>query len=110
MMSRTALVTGSISDFFLYMIRGSNINVVSLTIRFDDEIYIDMVELTSAQFFEELRASRVMPMTCQPSPAEFVEAYEGLVPEAIEVIDGQAVGTHAGRGTMAVTWFNSIVK
>jgi fatty acid-binding protein DegV len=94
-MFRTALVTSSSSDLSLYMIWKSN---------------IDMVELTNAQLFEELKASRVMPKTCQPSPAELVEAYEGPLPEVIEVIDGQAVGTHAGPGTMAVAWFNSIVK
>jgi DegV family protein with EDD domain len=52
--------------------------VVSLYVRFGDETYRDYVDLTPAEFYEKLRLSPVTPTTSQPTPQDFLAAYEDL--------------------------------
>jgi DegV family protein with EDD domain len=51
---------------------------VPLYVRFGDETYRDYVELGPAAFYEKLRTSPVTPATTQPTPQDFVSAYEEL--------------------------------
>jgi DegV family protein with EDD domain len=51
---------------------------VPLYVRFGDETYRDYVELGPGEFYEKLRTSPVTPATAQPTPQDFVDAYEGL--------------------------------
>ena len=51
---------------------------VPLYVRFGDETYRDYVELGPDEFFEKLRASTVLPATSQPTPQDFLAAYEEL--------------------------------
>ena len=49
-----------------------------LYVRFGDETYRDYVELGPAEFFEKLRSSLHLPATSQPTPQDFLTAYENL--------------------------------
>ena len=49
-----------------------------LYVNFGTESYRDGVDLTAAQFYERLRASPELPTTSQPTPADFLAAYEEL--------------------------------
>jgi DegV family protein with EDD domain len=51
---------------------------VPLYVRFGDDTYRDYVELSSDEFFEKLRTSPVLPATSQPTPQDFLAAYEEL--------------------------------
>src|SRR5262245_30787443 len=48
---------------------------VPLYVRFGDDTFRDYVELGPADFYEKLRVS---PATAQPTPQDFVSAYEEL--------------------------------
>jgi DegV family protein with EDD domain len=52
------------------------IHVVPLTIHFGDTQYKDSVELTTAEFYAKLQSSSESPNTSQPSPGEFLSAYQ----------------------------------
>jgi DegV family protein with EDD domain len=52
--------------------------VVPLYVRFGDDTYRDYVELGPAEFYEKLRTSPITPATAQPTPQDFVTAYEEL--------------------------------
>jgi DegV family protein with EDD domain len=74
----TAVVLDSTSDYPEAPSRFPNMRFVPLYVRFGDETYRDYVELSPGEFYEKLRTSPVTPATAQPTPQDFVDAYEGL--------------------------------
>jgi DegV family protein with EDD domain len=74
----TAIVVDSTADFPEAPERFPNWRVVPLYVRFGDESYRDYVELTPPDFYERLRAAPETPMTSQPTPGDFLAAYEEL--------------------------------
>lgn len=76
----TAIVLDSTSDYPDAPARFPNMRFVPLYVRFGDETYRDYVELGPAEFYEKLRVSPVTPATAQPTPQDFLSAYEELAP------------------------------
>ena len=74
----TAIVVDSTADFPEAPERFPNWRVVPLYVRFGDESYRDYVELAPDAFYERLRRAEQTPTTSQPTPADFVAAYEDL--------------------------------
>jgi DegV family protein with EDD domain len=74
----TAIVLDSTSDYPEAPARFPNMRFVPLYVRFGDETYRDYLELDPAGFYEKLRTSPVTPATAQPTPQDFVTAYEEL--------------------------------
>ena len=74
----TAVVLDSTSDYPEAPSRFPNMRFVPLYVRFGDETYRDYLELGPAEFYEKLRTSPVTPATAQPTPQDFVTAYEEL--------------------------------
>jgi DegV family protein with EDD domain len=74
----TAVVVDSTADFPRAPQRFPNWRVVPLYVRFGDASYRDYVELEPAVFYERLRDSPEMPTTSQPTPGDFLAAYEEL--------------------------------
>jgi DegV family protein with EDD domain len=74
----TAIVLDSTSDYPDAPARFPNMRFVPLYVRFGDETFRDYVELGPAEFYEKLRISPVTPSTAQPTPQDFVNAYEEL--------------------------------
>jgi DegV family protein with EDD domain len=74
----TAVVLDSTSDYPEAPARFPNMRFVPLYVRFGDDTYRDYVELGPAEFYERLRTSPVTPATAQPTPQDFVDAYEEL--------------------------------
>src|SRR5260370_3752956 len=66
--------------------QAAGITVVTLTVVFGDEAYLDGVELDNASFYSKLQASKELPRTSQPSPAAFQEAYVHLINEGADAI------------------------
>ncbi len=74
----TAIVLDSTSDYPDAPARFPNMRFVPLYVRFGDETFRDYVELGPAEFYEKLRISPVTPSTAQPTPQDFLNAYEEL--------------------------------
>jgi DegV family protein with EDD domain len=77
-LENTAIVLDSTSDYPDAPARFPNMRFVPLYVRFGDETFRDYVELGPDQFFERLRSSPVLPATSQPTPQDFLTAYENL--------------------------------
>lgn len=75
-MLRIRVVTDSASDLPEEVARRLDIDVVSLSIRFGDEEFIDRVDLTADQFWAKCKASKTLPETAAPSPGAFQAAYQ----------------------------------
>jgi DegV family protein with EDD domain len=74
----TAVVLDSVSDYPEAPSRFPNMRVVPLYVRFGDETYRDYVDLGPGEFYDKLRLSPVTPTTSQPTPQDFIAAYEDL--------------------------------
>jgi fatty acid kinase fatty acid binding subunit len=74
----TAIVVDSTADFPEAQQRFPNWRVVPLYVRFGDESFRDYVELDPDAFYARLRAAEETPTTSQPTPGDFLAAYEEL--------------------------------
>jgi DegV family protein with EDD domain len=74
----TAIVLDSTADFPEAPQRFPNWRVVPLYVLFGDESYRDYVELAPPEFYAKLRTAEQLPTTSQPTPGDFLQAYEEL--------------------------------
>jgi DegV family protein with EDD domain len=74
----TAIVIDSTADFPEAEQRFPNWRMVPLYVRFGDESRKDYVEITPQEFYARLRTVTELPTTSQPTPGDFLEAYEQL--------------------------------
>ncbi len=74
----TAIVLDSTADFPEAPDRFANWRIVPLYVRFGDESFRDYVDLQPEDFYRRLREADRPPTTSQPTPADFLAAYEEL--------------------------------
>jgi DegV family protein with EDD domain len=74
----TAIVVDSTADFPEAPHRFPGWRVVPLYVRFGEKSYRDYVELGPSEFYAKLRTATDLPTTSQPTPADFLSAYEQL--------------------------------
>jgi len=70
------IVTDSTADLPESIRQELGIVMVPLTVHFGPEMFLDAVEMDSDGFWEKLRTSPHHPKTAQPSPGDFLKAYE----------------------------------
>jgi DegV family protein with EDD domain len=75
--SNTAIVLDSTADFPDPAQRPSWA-IVPLYVRFGDDALRDYVDLTPHEFYDRLQAAEELPSTSQPTPQDFLDAYERL--------------------------------
>jgi DegV family protein with EDD domain len=102
--ANTAIVLDSTADFPEAPQRFPNWRVVPLYVRFGDESYKDYVDLTPGEFYARLRTAEELPTTSQPTPGDFLAAYEQL--DGYERvyslhISGELSGTYGSATTAA---------
>lgn len=80
------ILTDSTADIPADEAQAHGITIVPLTVFFGEEAYRDGVDLDNAGFYRKLQASKDLPRTSQPSPAQFQEQYQRLLAEGAEGI------------------------
>jgi DegV family protein with EDD domain len=76
------IIIDSTSDMPPEVAKELGITVVPLYVHFGDEAYRDGVDLTTDQFYPKMVASKVIPTTSTPAPADFAKEYDRLAKEA----------------------------
>lgn len=76
--ANTAIVVDSTADFPAAAALFPNWRVVPLYVHFGEMSYRDSVDLSPEEFYARLRPAAVLPTTSQPTPADFLAAYETL--------------------------------
>jgi DegV family protein with EDD domain len=74
--TRIRVLTDSACDLPKDVVRRLDIEVVSLTIRFGDQEFVDRVDLSPSQFWAKCKNAKTLPETAAPSPGAFQSAYE----------------------------------
>ncbi|HEU5380584.1 MAG TPA: DegV family protein [Ktedonobacteraceae bacterium] len=80
------ILTDSTADLPTEVAQELGITVVPLKVFFGDEAYLDGIELDNAGFYQKLAASKDLPSTSQPAPADFQEAFLRLIEEGADAI------------------------
>jgi DegV family protein with EDD domain len=76
--ANTAIVLDSTVDYPQGPERFANWRIVPLYVRFGDESLRDYVELGPRDFYARLRHAAELPTTSQPTPGDFLAAYQEL--------------------------------
>ena len=80
------IVIDSTSDVTDEIIKKYNIKMVPLTVNFENESFLDKVELNSKQFFEKLETAEKLPTTTLVSPGTFMEVFSDILLEGDKVL------------------------
>ena len=96
------IVTDSTSDLSMELIGKYNIEVVPLTVNFEDESFLDGVEITSKDFFVKLKNSKNLPNTSQVNPSRFIELFTKILERGDKVIGIFISSTLSGTYNSAV--------
>ena len=72
------IVTDSACDLTDEEVAQWGIEVVSLSIRFGEDEFVDRTELPVSEFYRRLASSPTLPQTAAPAPGAFAQAYERL--------------------------------
>lgn len=80
------IVIDSTSDVTEDIIEKYNLKVVPLTVNFENESYLDKVELSTSEFFEKLTKAEKLPTTSQVNPGTFVEAFSEILLEGDQIL------------------------
>ncbi|MDD5703862.1 MAG: DegV family protein, partial [Dehalococcoidales bacterium] len=70
-MPKVAVVTDSVADLPPKVAEEFGITVVPLVVRFGTDTYRDGLDLSSDQFYEKLKTSKILPLTSVPAPVAF---------------------------------------
>ena len=99
----TAVVLDSTADLPDAPARFANFRVVPLYVRFGDESFKDYVDIDPAQFYARLPTAATLPTTSQPTPGDFLAAYEELAPQYERILSLQISSTLSGTFGSAET-------
>lgn len=112
-MAQIHVVTDSGGDLPLDVRERLGIHVVPLTVQFGDEIFKDGLEISTTEFYSRLKEDELIPSTCQPSPADFVEMYEKIAQPGDTIISihlsSQMSGTYQSA-VLASTMIDSAIQ
>lgn len=97
----TAIVVDSTADFPDAPERFPNVRVVPLYVRFGDESMRDYVDIQPDEFYARLATAPALPTTSQPTPADFLAAYEELLPHYERILSLQISSTLSGTFSSA---------
>jgi len=82
-MARIAILTDSTANLSRELAEKYQIRTVPLKIHWGEETFLDGIDLTPSEFFRRLKSSKTLPTTSQPSPQDFLKAYESLADESV---------------------------
>ena len=80
------IVTDSSCDLPTELVQELGITVVPLYVRFGEEVYREQVDISLDEFYKRLEQGPIHPVTIQPSPQDFVTAYQKVASEADGIV------------------------
>lgn len=81
-----ALVTDSTCDLPAEILDKYQIEIVPLTVHFEEDTYYDKVDLDSEEFYKMMETAADLPTTSQPSVGLFMDKYQKLAEKYDQVI------------------------
>lgn len=85
-MEKIKIITDSSADLPKEILDRLNVSVLPLLINFDEESYLDGIEITLDKLFEKIDGGEVFPNTAQVTPIRFEEAYRQYLNDGYKII------------------------
>jgi DegV family protein with EDD domain len=85
-MTKIAILTDSTANLPAEWIKQYNIRVIPLKIHWGNDTFLDGVDITPNEFYARLTHSKFLPTTSQPSPQDFLQAFESLADQADGIV------------------------
>jgi DegV family protein with EDD domain len=80
------IVTDSTADLPHQLAKELGITVVPVYLRFGDEVFRDVVDISQDEFYRRLINDPIHPSTTQPTPQDFIDVYKELSKKADGII------------------------
>ena len=77
-MKKIAILTDSTAYFPDELLEKYDVHVIPLIVNWNDESYLDNVDITPEVFYDRLTKEKNLPTTSQPSAGAFKEVFDGL--------------------------------
>lgn len=97
------ILTDSVADVPEQIAKELGIEVMPLTVNFEDGSYKDGIEITKDKFYDKLSKAQKLPTTSQITPGEFINVFQGFIKEGHEVISILMSSRLSGTYNSAVT-------
>jgi len=96
------LVCDSTSDLDAAYAAAHGVTVVPLRVFFGDEEFLDQVEMSTAEFYQRMRAGGPAPRTSQPPPSDFAAVFSRLGAQGGTIICTTISGDLSGTVSLAL--------
>ena len=80
------VITDSTSDLTLENMKEMGIDIMPLTVRFGEEVYETIYEISNEEFFQKMASHDEKPCTSQVNPSQFEEAFSRYLNQGDDVI------------------------
>jgi DegV family protein with EDD domain len=80
------IITDSTNDLGRDLLEQLNIDVIPLTVNFDEESYLDSVEITTKELYEKVEAKGQLPKTAAVPIQKFIDVFEKYINEGYEIV------------------------
>lgn len=87
------ILCDSITDLPIDIIKKHNIDIVPLTVVFNENEYLDRVDITNTKFYKMLRESDTMPKTSQATYSQFMSFFEKYKDDEVLYLAGSSVAS-----------------
>lgn len=87
------ILCDSITDLPVKIIKKHNIDIVPLTVIFNEKEYLDEVDITKKEFYKMLRENDTMPKTSQATYAQFIKFFEKYKDDEILYLSGSSAAS-----------------
>jgi DegV family protein with EDD domain len=104
------IVTDSSCDLSDEILQDLDITMVPLSVRFGEEIFKERVTISAEQFFQRLVEGSIHPATIQPTPGEFLAAYEKVCKEADGIVSIHISSKLSGTSNSALQAKNTLAS
>lgn len=85
-MEKIKIITDSTADISKEIYEKYDIEVLPLLINFNEESYLDGVEINSEIVFKKIKEYNILPTTAQVTPNRFIESYRKYLSEGYKII------------------------
>ncbi len=84
--SKVKIFADSTCDLSRDLIESNDISIVPLYVGFDDNTYLDKVEITTKELYSKVNECDKLPKTSAPSPLDFINAFKPFIDEGKEIL------------------------
>jgi DegV family protein with EDD domain len=93
---KIGIITDSTADLPPQLVREYGIEVIPLQVTIDEQQFLDGVNLTPDQFFDQLKQGEHRVSTSQPSPGAFMECYHRMLERFDTILSIHITGKLSG--------------